>query len=74
MAFLSGLKAAYDSLGSEINRTFDSAKEDPLDQSKESELGAPPEDTELDARTTPQGGLNEVSIVRKTSLHLCKNS
>ena len=27
MAFLSGLKAAYDTLGSEITKTFDSSKE-----------------------------------------------
>lgn len=32
MAFLSGIKVAYDSLGSEITRTFDSSKEHPLDQ------------------------------------------
>lgn len=37
MAFFSGLKAAYDSLGSEINKTFVSSQDSPSSVAKNTE-------------------------------------
>ena len=62
MAFLSGLKVAYDSLGSEISRTFSSSNEDPLVQSREVEPGASRGDTEEGIKATDPEGFNEVNV------------
>ena len=43
MSFLSGLKAAYDSIGSEFNKTFDSSKENPSKVESQEEPGSEPE-------------------------------
>ncbi len=43
MAFFSGLKKAYDSLGTEISRTFDSEVEEPDEKGQGEEESRDPE-------------------------------
>ncbi len=67
MAFFSGLKAAYDSIGSEINKTFDSSKDGGAQ-----DISTSPE--EHSDTTTPQpldkaSKLGEVESVPVSTVH-----
>jgi hypothetical protein len=59
MAFFSGLKAAYDSLGNEITKTFDSSQGGQDSRSEDWESGEPPE-TSPDS--TSPGVIEEVRM------------
>ena len=56
MSFLSGLKSAYDSIGSEITKTFDSTSENP----PQSTLSTPA--TAQQRPESPPTGPDEVSL------------
>ena len=61
MAFFSGLKAAYDSIGSELTKTFDSSKENVEQDTSRASLD--PDSAavlEVDTSPPPQTPANEV--------------
>lgn len=65
MAFLSGLKAAYDSVGSEITKAFDSSHNS-LTEQREQDLGIVPPPVPLGGISTPPGA-DEVAYSNSTS-------
>lgn len=62
MAFFSGLKAAYDTLGTEITKTFDSSQDSQSSATEEAEKAK----TTLEATTL--GVADEVSDVKQSPL------